>query len=193
MLAFDPQSHTYTLHGAKVPSVTQVIDEQLNDWSGVPLEALETARIFGGHVHEACHLLVRGELDWSSLDPALVPYIEAAQRFLEESGLTVLNAELPLASSKLKFAGTLDIRGMWRNSVAILDWKSTAAMPRSVGPQTAAYEHLYAEHFGGRPCKRYCVQLNPALPNGYKVHALTNSADWHIFLSALNCWRFKHG
>jgi len=191
-LTFEASTHTYRLNGTVVPSVTQVIDDQLADWDGVPPDVLEAARVFGGHVHEACHLLVRDELDWASLDPALVPYVEAARRFLDESGLTVLNAELALASPKLKFAGTLDIRGMWRNAIAVLDWKSTSTLPRTVGPQTAAYDRLYAEQFGGRPAKRYCVQLNPALPNGYKVHLLDNPADWSMFQSALNCWRFKH-
>jgi hypothetical protein len=191
-LNFDAATHTYRLNGAVVPSVTQVLDEQINDWTGVPQDVLEAARVFGSHVHQACHLMVRDELDWASLDPSLVPYVEAAKRFIDESGITILSSELALASPKLKFAGTLDIRGLLRDSVCLLDWKSTSTLPRSVGPQTAAYDHLYIEQHGGRPAKRYCVQLNPALPHGYKVHALTNAADWSIFLSALNCWRFKH-
>ena len=191
-LTFDADTHTYRLNGTVVPSVTQVIDEQLNDWTGVPLDALEAARVFGSHVHEACHLLVRGELDWASLDPALVPYLEGAQNFLDQSGITIIASELALASPTLRFAGTTDLRGILRDSISTLDWKSTSVMPRSVGPQTAAYDHLYIEQNGGKPTKRYCVQLNPALPNGYKLHPLKNTADWHIFLSALNCWRFKH-
>jgi hypothetical protein len=191
-LEFEPAAHVYRLDGHIVPSVTQVLDEQLTDWSGVPVDVLEAARMFGTHVHTACHLLVRDELEWSSLDPALVPYVEAARRFLDESGMTVLNAELPLASQKMKFAGTLDIRGVMRDAVCVVDWKSTSVMPRTVGPQTAAYDRLYCEQFGGRPAKRYCVQLNPALPNGYKIHKLDNPADWAMFQSALNCWRFKH-
>jgi hypothetical protein len=46
---------------------------------------------------------------------------------------------------------------------------------------------------GARVKRRYCVQLNPEFPQGYKVRALTNTADWqkaaavradrHIFVS----------
>lgn len=201
-LTFEPESHTYRIGGIVVPSVTQVIDDQLNDWEGVPLDAMEAARIFGAHVHEACHLMVRDELDWDSLDPELFPYVDAARRFIDESGITIIESETRMCDPGLMIAGTEDIWGIIRDDYWLLDWKTPLQFPRSVGPQTAAYSHLRGKSRptprapGKRnkpPHRRGCVQLNPKLcKNGYKLTECKDSTDWHYFLSARNCFRFKH-
>jgi hypothetical protein len=189
-LEFDAAAHVYTLNGERVPSVTEILSP-LEDLSSIPANVLERARIRGQHVHQAMALLVRDELDWHSLDADLVPYIIGGRRFLEESGITVIASEMPVACPKLRVAGTLDLFGHWRDSDALLDFKATASMPASVGPQTAGYETLYRSQFGGRQRKRFCVQLKP---NDYRIYPLTDSADYSIFTSALNIfhWRNKH-
>lgn len=191
-LQFDKVSHTYRIDGRRVPSVTQVLDPLL-ELEGIPKHLLEAARIFGQHVHEACHLMVRGELDWARLDPSLTPYVSAAKRFIDESGIVVIASELSLSGKDagVDCAGTLDIAGILRGSECIIDWKSTSVIPRTVGPQTAAYERFYRAKRGGRARKRYCVQLREY---DYRVHPLTDPADWNLFLSALNIhhWRQKN-
>lgn len=187
-LEFEPIFHEYRIDGRIAPSVSQVL-APLEDFESVPRETLESARIFGQHVHEACALLVRDELDWASLDPALVPYLMGARRFLEESGITIIASETRVVCPKLRVAGTLDILGHWRNTECVIDWKATAAIPRSVGPQTSAYEQLYRSMRGGAKRRRYCVQLRD---NDYRVVPLTDPADWNIFLSCLNLWRYKN-
>lgn len=189
-LTFDAPTHHYFIDGNHVPSVTQVL-EPLDLLDGIPFWNLEHARTRGQHVHEAMALLVRDELDWSSLDPELVPYIEGGKRFLEESGITVIASELRVACPRLRCAGTLDLIGFWRNAETTIDFKATAMMPPSVGPQCAAYDRLYTSMYGGRARKRFCVQLKAG---DYKVHPLTDPADWAIFQSCLNIthWRNKH-
>jgi hypothetical protein len=189
-LAFDRDSHTYRLDGQPVPGVTSVL-KLLDDFAGVPEHLLEAARKFGSHVHEACALLVRGQLDWTRLDADLLPYVDAARRFIEESGVVVLASELRVAHRPLKYAGTLDLMARWQRQNCLFDFKS-GQFPRTVGPQTAAYAHAYLEQTGIRVARRYCIQLNPALPNGYKVHALTEPSDFHVFVSCLNVYRWKN-
>jgi hypothetical protein len=187
-LDFNSELHEYRLDGVRVPSVSQVL-APLEDFEHVPRDVLEAARLFGQHVHEACALLVRDELDWASLDLNLVPYMNGARRFLAESGVTVIASELRVASKRLKIAGTLDLRGYWRKSECIFDFKATADTPRSVGPQVAGYDLLHREHFGGKKCRRYCVQLRA---DDYRVTPLTDPKDESIFISCLNVWRFKN-
>lgn len=188
MIEFDKILHEYRLDGRLVPSVTSVL-APLEDFERVPRETLEAARVFGQHVHEAAALFVRDELDWPSLDEHLTPYMEGLKRFLDESGLSVIASELAVASRKYRVAGTLDLLGLWRGSECVIDFKATATLPKSVGPQTSAYEALYREKFGGAKRKRYCVQLRP---NDYRVHPLSDMGDWSIFLSCLNLWRYKN-
>lgn len=188
-LEFDNSAHAYTINGNRVPSVTQVL-QSLEMLDGIPHSVLERARIRGQHVHKAMALLVRGVLDWHSLDAELVPYIEGGKRFLDESGITVIASELPVGCARNRCAGTLDLLGEWRDSAALIDFKATATVPPTVGPQTAAYDRLYHGMFGGgRLRKRYCVQL---MPNDYRVHPLTDPADWSVFQSALNIWHWRN-
>lgn len=189
-LAFDKDQHAYTVNGRSVPSVTQVL-QPLELLDGIPADVLEHARIRGQHVHEAMALLVRESLDWDSLDPELRPYIEGGKRFLDESGITVVASEYRVACAKLRLAGTLDLVGVLRNSEALLDFKATATLPKTVGPQTSAYERLYRSMLGGITRRRYCVLLKPG---DYKLHQLTDPADWSIFQSALNIhhWRNRN-
>ena len=190
---FDPEPHRYHVGGVEYPGVTRVL-EVLDEWEHVPPALLNERRDFGRVLHEAMALLVRGTLDWQSLMPELRESVECGQRFLRESGFQITASELKVAHPTLCYAGTLDILGRFKRRGRLrwhdlLDFKSGTVAPRSVGPQTAAYEHACPLTVGNR----YCVLLNPALPNGYKVLPLQARSDWHVFLSCLNVWRFKHG
>lgn len=189
-LEFDKAAHRYTLDGRHLPSVTQVL-APLEMLDGIPVDALEKARVRGQHVHEAMALLVRDDLNWSSLDLELVPYIEGGKRFLEESGAVVIASEMRVACARIRCAGTLDLLAHWRDVQSLIDFKATAAVPATVGPQTAAYERLYQSMFGPARRNRYCVQLKPG---DYRVIRLTDPADWSVFQSCLNIhhWRTKN-
>jgi hypothetical protein len=193
MIEFEPQTHTYQIDGRTVPSVTQVL-EQIQTLEHIPPATLERARIRGQHVHEAMALLVRNDLDWDSLDEELVPYVEAGQRFLNESGIVVLGSELRVGCPVARCAGTIDLYGVLRKDEVIVDFKATADVPEPVGPQTAGYDYLYEKSYGGgkrtRKRKRLCVRLRP--DGKYKVDRLGDSDDYNVFFSCLNLWHWRN-
>lgn len=184
-IQFDPERHEYRVGGARWPSVTQVLDPLL-ELDGIPRHLLEAAARFGTHVHQACHLLNQGVLDESSLDDALRPYVDAWKKFLADAKATVVASELRVAHLQLRYAGTLDAIVMWRGRRCLIDIKTSTQIPRTVGPQTAAYAQAL-----GKKLYRYCVQLKADAT--YRTVPLRDPADWSIFLSALNIhhWRNK--
>ncbi len=190
-LSFDPDTHTYTLRGQVVPSVTQVLGV-LNDFSAVPWAVLEAARRRGQAVHEAVELLLQGRLDRASLDPAIVPYVESFEQFALDTGFEPLITELRVAGPN--FAGTLDALGktrrIRRGSGALFDWKTSLALPSSVGPQLAAYQQAYRDTLGELIRSRYCLRLTPG---SYKLDRMDEDRYWHIFKSALNLWWYVNG
>lgn len=186
-LRLEESSHTYFLDGLKVPSVTEVL-LPLQSFEGIPWDVLEQARIFGQHVHQACALLVRNQLDWASLDPKLVPYVEGAQRFLKDTGFVVLRSEWTVHNESLRVAGTLDLLGKLGDAYTLVDWKSTDRAPSTVGYQLAGYEGLYRNQFGGQPMKRLCVILTPGY---YRLHPQADKRDWNAFVSCLNFWHLR--
>jgi hypothetical protein len=131
-------------------------------------------------------------LNEAALDPPLAPYLAAWRKFRRETGFTPIAIEQRVVHTALQFAGTLDRRGTLRRRFVQIDIKS-GLVPKSVGAQTAAYDE--ARRFQTREHARdlrYCAQL---LPTGdYRLHALTDPADWPLFLSCLNVhqWRTRN-
>lgn len=184
-IEFKEDGHRYYIDGVSVPSVTECLD-LLTDFKNVDRAVLEAAAAFGRHGHKAMNLLVRGRLNWGTLDKALLPYILSGQRYLEQHAHTIIASELVVGSPTLKLAGTIDLVTETKGGYAIIDWKFTDALPFNVGLQTAAYDRLF--RYGnlsvrGRVCKRICVQLKEV---GYKQTVLNDPADWNNFQSALN-------
>jgi hypothetical protein len=187
-VAFNEALHEYRVGGRLVPSVTQVLGI-LQDFGGVNADVLARAAEFGTHVHQACALANAGTIDEAALDPSLAPYLAQWRRFLSESGAEILASELRVFHRGLRYAGTLDALALWKGQRCIIDIK-TGQMPRTVGAQTEAYRMAYqSQECGEVPRRRYCVQLTE---DAYKVHALTDPADWSLFQSCLNIWRFRN-
>lgn len=190
-LEFDEGPHVYTLNGRRVPSVTQVLDP-LQMLDGIPPDVLEAARIFGSNVHVACHFHNIGILDWDSLDSFLASYVRGYLKFLAESSFVVLASEERVASVKAGYAGTLDLRGILNKRRSIIDLKSTATLPRTVGPQTAAYENAVREMTGEKTERRFCLHLKP---DAYSLVPLQDGrgvSDLNVFISALNVHRWRY-
>ena len=102
---FDEASHTYTIKGQPVPSVTQCLREAgLIDESWYSLAAAER----GTFVHQACALYDRDELDMSTLDTKLAPYVEAWAKFRAQAKVEMVIVEQPYYSFEHGFAGTID-------------------------------------------------------------------------------------
>ncbi len=93
----------------------------------------------GTHVHTACALLDRGDLDETSLDPVIVPYLDAYRRFLTESGTVWDLIEQEIEDQPLGYRGRLDRA----NRTSIADIK-TGAPHWSVAVQIAAYRRCLA-------------------------------------------------
>lgn len=193
---FDPGLHRYHIEGRHVPSVTQVLDH-LNDWSHVPAIDLECARALGREVHEACNLMVRAQLDFTRLDPAIRPYVDGAQKFLQENEGVILASELRMGSSALGFAGTLDLLLEQDTDLWVIDWKTSQVVPTTVGAQTAAYEILFNcmrdptfRPWMPRPrVRRCCVRLGMGT---YRIQMLNDfRKDWNDFSSCLNTWQLR--
>lgn len=187
-LAFNAESHTYTLDGRALPSVTQVLDP-LNELDGVPRDVLAAATEFGTHVHLACDLHDAGRLDRAALDPALEPYLCAWERFLAEADACVIESELRV-HHPLGFAGTVDKIIMWRGKHHVLDIKSGTTVPRTWRPQTAAYREAVLQQRLACSTVRYCVHLRG--DGTYVLHKSNDPADWSVFVSALNLYRWRN-
>lgn len=185
------EGHVYRLHGKVVPGVTQVL-EQINELDGIPRAVLEAAAEFGDHVHQATDLHDRGLLDRSALDPKLEPYLAAWEKFLVESACRVLSSEEMIYHPALRFAGQRDRRVLFKDSTLphVLDIKTSAFVPRTVGLQTSAYAECDKASGRDTSMVRYCAHLRP--DGSYSLIRLQDRRDFSIFVSCLNLWRWRN-
>lgn len=138
LFAFDPAEHKYTLDGMELISVTRVLE-----LSGIAdyRFSSEEAKTRGSFVHQATELIDRGTLDWSALDPILVPHCKAYQAFVEDVRPEILLSERPMYHAQYLFAGTLDRAMRINGRTSIVDF-STGDPPPAKRVQVATYREL---------------------------------------------------
>lgn len=196
-IELDEVTHVYRVGGRIWPGVSEVLNP-INELDGIPRDLLAAAAEFGRHVHTAVDFWNRGVLDEAALDPVLAPYLAGWKKYLQESGAVVIVSEKKVRHRLHRYCGTLDsavaLLRRARRSNHIVDVKS-GLVPRTVGPQTAAYREAWvSEQLGAADISttRFCVQLRP--DGDYRLHKLEASTDWSMFVSCLNIhrWRFPN-
>jgi hypothetical protein len=138
MRTFDERSHSYTMDGRKLPSVTQIINRVCpREW-----RADEWALNRGRQVHAAMSMYLRGVLDMDSLDPRIVGRVNAAILACRDFGWRAELIEERMAHGLLGFAGTPD--AVMAGAV-VVDWKGTP-LDGAVGVQLGLYSILCEEN-----------------------------------------------
>jgi hypothetical protein len=103
-LVIEEATHTYTLDGVRLPSVTQIINRVLP----YDFNASEWHMQRGSATHRACELLDNASLDWLTVDPEILPRVKAWEAFRRDMPMEIVAVEERLAHSGLRYAGTLD-------------------------------------------------------------------------------------
>lgn len=202
ILAFDPDSHIYKLDGRVVPSVSAIMRA-----AGLALPpahvdpvTLERARLRGVAVHAACaHLARHGERD-PALDGDNAPYVDAFERFMQESDIDIEAVETPFACAQLGIAGTPDLVGFVQTPsdgalLTVIDVKATAQLGRDVDVQCELYAELIeaqGEYAG--PYRIAALHLRPqTLRVPYRLELFDRDAARQVAHAALILWRRAHG
>lgn len=199
MLVFDEATHTYTVDGVVVPSVTQILSGAcLYDFSMVAPDVLERKRQIGTAVHKAIELSLAGDLDEDWLPAAWAGYFRAWQKFVADTGITDADigpGEGPMYHTGFRYAGTPDRQIYLDKRWAVLDLKTTAELHPAVGLQLAAYQELINDSPANdmphtlQIKDRYALQLKE---NGtYRLEQYKDKSDWQVFLSLLTVANWK--
>jgi len=200
-LDFEPLSHTYRVDGLVVPSVTQLLDDAglTPDYSVVAPSVLLHARHRGIHIDACCDLLDEDDLDWRSVHPEALPYVEAWARFCADEGYEPWGGQIPLYHPAHGYAGTADSIGELGGRWVVVERKATTKMAATYALQTAGYAQpgLWMAPRGGGALEpvpwqtpaRLGVQLRR--DGRYVVVPYEDGDDFAAFLGvvALSRWR----
>ena len=149
MLTFDEATHTYTLDGVQLPSVTEVTRFCAYDYKSERPWLAEAAARRGTAVHEACALIDYGEEPEET--PEIAGYLKAYRRFLTDYKPEWQLIEHPMGSLALDagYAGTLDRFGTLNGGPAILDIKTGQLHDAALSAQMTGYYQLLQHERGG--------------------------------------------
>jgi hypothetical protein len=124
-ITFDEATHTYTLDGIRLPSVTEVTRFCAYDYKSDRPWLAEAAARRGTAVHEACALIDYGEEPEET--PEIAGYLKAYRRFLKDYRPEWEGIEYTVGNQVL--AGTIDRFGyLYDSRFCILDIKTGARL-----------------------------------------------------------------
>lgn len=144
---FDEATHTYTLDGVVIPSVTEIC-APITYGKYPPVGVVQQAAARGTRVHELCALYDMDALP-DEIEAECVGYVKAWAAFCRDYKPVWTHIELPLYGEidpGQPFAGTLDRIGEIDGRTRIVDIKTTSSLDRpakvALCAQTCGYEWL---------------------------------------------------
>lgn len=195
-IAFKEADHTYWLDGRRLPGVTEILKIATHDdFRFVDPAVLARNAALGTAVHALIEADCKGaaQAAFEAAPFDALPYFDMWRHFILTSGFRVIASELRVHSPRYGYAGTLDLIGELNGRLALVDAKRTASVPRSAGPQTAAYEQAARESYPamigeGVTVDRFALHLSPS---GWRLVPFRDRADLRVFLSCLTVlnWR----
>ncbi len=192
---FDPAKHVYTLHGRRLPSVTQILGA--NGFYEFPFaspEDLAYKMQLGRDVHAACDLYDRGVLDWTTITEEVLAYFEGWIKFRNEHPTVAIVATEQLVHHRaLGYAGTLDrVLGFAKNDRRMADIKIGAEIP-AAAMQTAAYKAAYNDWLPALQQVGRRLSIHLTVNGTYRLVEHDDPDDFGAFCAALKLfhWRGK--
>lgn len=151
--------------GRELVSVTNCFERiGITDFSKVPFDIIEPARIRGDMVHEIAQYYGLDLLDEESVDMSMQGYLKAIKKYFKENVKRVVAIEKPVFSLAMGLAGTPDILyENFEDHLCLDDYKTPIKLHPACRLQTAAYAEIYWKMTGKRIKHRNAVQL---LENG---------------------------
>lgn len=146
-LEFNEETHTYTVDGRVLPSVTEICSvADCGELAAMNPAVLAQAQLRGTLVHEYCEAIDNGydpeELD---IEPELVGYVRAYLSFLRDYNPHWELIEYMGYSEVFGYAGTLDRAGIIGGKKYIVDIKTTASPTRITKIKWAMQLSAYSE------------------------------------------------
>jgi len=190
-LDFDAASHRYWLAGQATPSVTTILRDLKLTPHYPRTEEANQAMTLGTRVHSATEAHDRG--DRAPVDDELAPYVSAWAEFLAHYGGTVTDVEMQVASTRHRYAGTLDriIRGPG-GQPTVLDIKTgSSGFQAWHRLQLSAYQIAWEEsghNLPGLPVKRVICYLQPG---AWTMREANDPADLLAWRAAVNVYYWR--
>jgi len=152
-LRFDESTHTYTVDGVIVPSVTGIINEVTRPF--YPVAGMKWYMDRGTAIHACMAFLIRGiEIEY---DDQIAGFVDAGRRWIADYNPAPIACEQPMAS-KYGYCGTPDLCAeVAKLGATVVDYKS--GICGTAMWQLGAYSILCEENGIAKPKSLMSVRL----------------------------------
>lgn len=197
VLTFTEKDHRYEVDGEVIPSVTQIMElAGIVDVSGIPAHHLQRAADRGTAVHVACQYLDEDDLVIDSLDPEIVGYVVAYQRFKEQNEFVpdLIEHRMVGEVEGWQYGMTLDRLGtVAKRGRIVLDLKTSSKPSKSWPIQTAAYVAGYSAVDKLAAPSRGVVHLHKDGTFSFLIH--DQEDDFTVWVAAVRLayWKLRNG
>ena len=180
-----------TPKGDRYPSVTTVIGTAsdkswLKEWEDrVGKEQAQKITAQAGRrgtaVHDIAEKYLRNDKNYKkSQMPVNMESFSSIKKILDENITEVYGLEIPLYSNYLRTAGRVDVLSLWKDELAIVDFKTSRRLKKhedihSYFIQESAYAYMVFERTGLLPRKIVTVMM---VDNSSPLIFEENTRDW---------------
>ncbi len=177
------------------PHVTQILKAAgLSDYSDVPKNTLDFACNRGDVGHKTCELYDRENLRMDTVDPRIMPYLQAWIKFKKDTSVIIEDIEYKVVSDKYGYQGTMDRMVVIGGKRGPLELKLTAQLMPSTAIQLAAYLQAWNEQlYVKRATTRYAVRLLNDGTYNLPPKDFFKSGDLNVFMAAMVICHYKKG
>jgi len=205
-LTFDVGTHTYYLHGQRIPGVTSILGELIRvEWGNtdvyvstitrqiIPAEVIHCAGDMGRAIHRCMDLILRHGVDAVYYPPEIDPAVKALVQWQKDWQPEIIAVEHPICSKRYFYAGTLDIHCYIPKLKSLSTTDVKSGVGALCGPQLSAYNQGLRENTGERKkIMRHKLQLPKKEGETYKfIHYKDDVRDWSYFQSRLFAKQFQ--
>ena len=199
-LVVDPEDTSARHVVPRVSQIAGLLDP--GAYQFVKDSAMVTASRRGTWVHEAIdrfHTAGRWELGNYDVDSVTAPYYGGYMDFLSDTGAEPLEGEKVVYHRTYRYAGRLDKLFRIQGRLTVVDFKVTAAMPKTVWVQLAAYmeaenDAIKAILYPNYPpliTDRAALRLKPNEKYQLRRPSELFAEDLRVFLALLQILRWK--
>lgn len=145
-LVFDEKPHIYTLNGAIIPSVSEIMQPlSMAEYRNVDPRTLQQAADRGTEVHSAIENWLKYEI--VDLTPDYMGYFDGFMEWWEQRKPETVGSELRTYHKLLRYGGTVDLLAYIDGELNLIDFKTTYRLiEKNCGVQLEAYSQALASH-----------------------------------------------
>ena len=159
------------------------------DFGAIAPRVLEAARARGVAVHALLEADAYGYLDEADVTPVTAPYLDAARKFIAESGAEHVASEFEVRHPSWNYVGHPDRLCWLQGRRALLDWKCTESPDlAAAGRQLAAYRLALNASAPSTPVDFVAV-VQLTADGRYRYHDISHAEHEPLFLAAVSYGR----